>query len=201
VPKQRGQFDSGGREGGPVPAVAIVVSRYNPEIAGALLDGAVGAYRAAGGDGAHLRIIEAPGAFELPVLAGAAAASGRFGAVVALGCVIRGETRHDEVIAHAVAGGLTRVGLDTGVPVGLGLLTVNDEAQAWARAGGPLGNKGSEAMEAALWAWRSLQGLLPAGASDRGARILPVQAEGALQAGGPGPDGPGRPAGAGGGRV
>ena len=80
----------------------------------------------------------------------AAADSGRFAGVVALGCIIKGETRHDEYLAHAVTQGLANISLVTGVPVGLGVLTVNNAHQARDRAGGRMGNKGAECMEALL---------------------------------------------------
>jgi 6,7-dimethyl-8-ribityllumazine synthase len=132
------------------PPLAIIVSRYHGAITSRLLDGAIDRYRMAGGRTEHLSVIDAPGAFELPVLASAAARSTLYAGVVALGCIIKGETSHDRVIAGAVAEGLTRVSLDTGKPVGLGLLTVDTEAQAMARAGGDAGNKGEEAMMAVL---------------------------------------------------
>ncbi len=93
---------------------------------------------------------EAPGSFEVPGIAMAAAKSGKFGAVVALSCIIRGETRHDRYLAQAVANGLMAVSTATGVPVGFGVLTVESVKQARERAGGKKGNKGAEAMAAAL---------------------------------------------------
>lgn len=134
----------------PVPAIAIVVSRYNDAITSALLDGAVEAYARAGGDPARLARIDAPGAFELTAICAAAARCGAFDGVVALGCVIAGQTRHDRYINTAVSEGLTQVTLETGVPVAFGLLTVETEAQARARAGGDKGNKGADAMVAIL---------------------------------------------------
>lgn len=132
----------------PVHPVAILVSRYNESVTGAMLAGAVEAYAERGGDPAALTIVEAPGAYELIALANAAA--DRHKAVVCLGCVIRGETPHDEHIARAVAHGLAEVTIKTGVPVAFGVLTTLDAAQAKARASGKKGSKGSEAMHAAL---------------------------------------------------
>lgn len=134
----------------PPPAVAVVVSRYNRSITKALLDGALGAFEAAGGKRTSVAVYHAPGSFELPALALAAAESGRYKAVVALGCLIRGQTRHDRYIAGAVAQGLTEVSLKTGVPVTFGVLTVDTPRQARARSGGKKGNKGADAMSAAL---------------------------------------------------
>lgn len=137
--------------------MAIVVSRYNASITDALLRGAVSALREqSAGERVRVEIVEAPGAFELPVLAHAAAASGKFAGVLALGCIIKGETIHDRVIADAVAQGLVSASLMTGVPCALGVLTVNTAAQARARAGGKLGNKGAEAMEALLFTIASM---------------------------------------------
>jgi 6,7-dimethyl-8-ribityllumazine synthase len=135
----------------PVHPVAILVSRYNESVTGAMLAGAVEAYAERGGDPAALSIVEAPGAYELVALANAAAE--RHKAIVCLGCVIRGETPHDGHIARAVAHGLAQVTIKTGIPVAFGVLTTLDAAQAKARAGGvgsKKGNKGAEAMHAAL---------------------------------------------------
>ncbi len=129
---------------------AVVVSRYNAWITDRLLLGARQEWERAGGAPDALQILHAPGAFELPVLARAAAVDGRFHAVVALGCLIRGETTHDQHIARSVADGLQRIATETGVPVAFGVLTVENEAQAEARAGGEHGNKGAEAMRAAI---------------------------------------------------
>ncbi len=132
------------------PSVAIVVAQYNASVTHALRDGAIAAYAQAGGNPNALLIVEAPGAFELPVLCAAAARSGRCAGVVALGCLIEGETSHADHIGSAVADGLVQVGLQTGVPVTFGVLTVQTAEQATARAGGGEGNKGSEAMRALL---------------------------------------------------
>ncbi len=133
-----------------VPPVALVVAQYNASVTHALRDGAIAAYAQAGGDTNTLLIVEAPGAFELPVLCTVAARSGRWAGVVALGCLIEGETSHAQHIGNAVANGLVQVGLQTGVPVTFGVLTVETSDQAHARAGGSKGNKGTDAMEALL---------------------------------------------------
>ena len=129
---------------------AVILSRYNEDIVQALLGGARAAWRAHGGADSTLRVEEVPGAFELPLAARALALSGTVDAVVALGCVIRGDTAHFEYVAGECAHGLQRVMLDTGVPVSFGVLTVDTRAQALERAApGPL-NKGAEALETAL---------------------------------------------------
>lgn len=127
--------------------IGICASRFNAEITEALTQGAIEAVHASGAivDGPYL----VAGAFELPVIADALAASG-CDAVVALGCVIRGETPHFELIAGESARGLMAVSLNTGVPVGNGIITTEDRAQAEARAGGAEGNKGAEAALAAM---------------------------------------------------
>jgi 6,7-dimethyl-8-ribityllumazine synthase len=140
---------------GPLPPVAIVVSRYNASVTDRLLAGAVRAYVRSSGRVQDLYIAEAPGAFELVSMASAAAASGAFHGVLAIGCIVKGETRHDEFLAHAVTQGLAIISATPQahgrvVPVGLAVLTVNTPAQAAARAGGKLGNKGEEAMLAVL---------------------------------------------------
>ncbi len=134
----------------PSPRVAIIVSRYNESITTPLLDAAAAAFAQKGGRPEDLDVFDAPGAYELTALSAAAARTGRYAGIVALGCVIRGETRHDRYICDAVAHGLTQVTLATGIPVAFGLLTTENAAQARARAGGRHGNKGAEAMEALL---------------------------------------------------
>ncbi len=133
----------------PAPS-AVVVSRYNETVTSVMLDGAIGAYLARGGADSDLAVLEAPGAYELISIANAAASSGLYGSVVCLGCVIRGETSHDQHINSAVANGLANISIKTGVPVAFGVLTTNTNEQAIARAGGDKGNKGAEAMDAAL---------------------------------------------------
>jgi len=128
--------------------VAVLYAAFNPRVVGGLLDGAVAALAEMEAD-AVLRT-EVPGAFELPLAALAAAGSGRFDAVVALGAVIRGETDHYEHIAREAAAGLAAAARETGVPVGFGVLTVESEAQAIARSAPGPENKGAEAARAAV---------------------------------------------------
>ena len=130
--------------------VALVVSRYHELITGQLLAGARRCCREHGVPDAAVDVLWAPGAFELPVVAEVAAASGRYGAIVALGCVIRGETPHFDYVAGEAARGLGAVARAHRMAVGFGVLTVENEDQARARAGGAAGNKGFEAAEAAL---------------------------------------------------
>jgi 6,7-dimethyl-8-ribityllumazine synthase len=128
--------------------IAIVSSAYHADVTGALRDGAASALGARGG-----RVLaeeSAPGAFELPMVAQALASRGDVDAVVALGCVLTGETSHDRYISDAVAHGLMQVALRHGVPVTFGVLTCVTIEQARARAGGAKGNKGAEAMDAAI---------------------------------------------------
>ena len=138
----------------PLPPIAIVVSRYNESVTAHLRDGAVRAYVEAGGDATDLAIVEAPGAFEIPLVVQEATLGDVYHGVVALGCVVRGETDHDRYLADAVTKALLDIGLDSGVPIGLGVLTVNTVEQAVARSGGLDGtgdaNKGHEAMRAVL---------------------------------------------------
>jgi 6,7-dimethyl-8-ribityllumazine synthase len=99
--------------------------------------------------GEELALIRVPGSFELPLLAKRAGLSGRFDGIVALGCVMRGETPHFEYISSAVSHGLQQASLETGIPVGFGVLTVDTVEQAMARSG-EAGNKGFEAAQAAI---------------------------------------------------
>ena len=139
---------------GPVDArsrkVAIVAARFNDFIVSSLLKGATGAWLERGGAAEDLLIARVPGAFELPVAVRKLAAGGRYDAVVALGCVIRGGTPHFEYISSECARGLQQAGLDTGVPVIFGVLTADSVDQAIERAAVSAGNKGGEAMLAAL---------------------------------------------------
>jgi 6,7-dimethyl-8-ribityllumazine synthase len=130
--------------------LAVVASRYNEDIVGALIEGARGAWTLHGGSEAALQVERVPGAFELPLAARAFALQGKVHAVIALGCVIRGDTAHFEYVAGACADGLQRVMLDTGVPVSFGVLTVENHAQALERASPDAMNKGGEAVTSAL---------------------------------------------------
>jgi 6,7-dimethyl-8-ribityllumazine synthase len=129
-------------------AVAVVAGSWHEEITAGLL---AGAERVLSSSGARMDIYRVPGSFELPLAAAAAARAGYDG-VVALGVVIRGGTPHFEYVARAATDGLARVALDTGVPVGFGLLTCDDEEQARERAGlaGSREDKGAEAAAAVL---------------------------------------------------
>lgn len=130
--------------------VAIVAARFNEFIVSSLLKGATTAWLERGGTAENLLVARVPGAFELPVTARKLAASGRWDAVVALGCVIRGDTPHFDYVAGECARGLNLAGLETGVPVIFGVLTVETVEQALERAVTTAGNKGGEAMETAL---------------------------------------------------
>jgi 6,7-dimethyl-8-ribityllumazine synthase len=130
--------------------VAIVAARFNDLVVTSLLKGAVAAWQAHGGEPGDLVIVRVPGSFELPLAARKLAAGGRYQAVVALGCVIRGDTPHFEYVAGECARGLQQVNLDTGVPVAFGVLTVESLNQALERAASGAGNKGGEAMKSAL---------------------------------------------------
>ncbi len=129
--------------------VAVVASLWHQQV----MDGLVaGAQRALDEAGVHdPLILRVPGSFELPVVA-ARLARANYEAVVALGVVVRGETPHFDYVCHAATEGLTRVAVDTGVPIGFGVLTCDDEEQALARAGlpGSKEDKGYEATQAAL---------------------------------------------------
>ncbi len=136
----------------PLPGAryAILASRWNPRITDALV---VGAQRALGDHGvaeSNIDLVRVPGAWELPTAAAAMAASGKYVALVALGCVVRGETRHYEMVADECARGLMRVSVEHALPVANGVLAVEAHAQAEARAGGVHGNKGEEAALVAL---------------------------------------------------
>jgi 6,7-dimethyl-8-ribityllumazine synthase len=130
--------------------VAIVAARFNDLVVGSLLKGARAAWLEHEGEAAALKVVRVPGAFELPVVARKLAASGQYDAVVALGCVIRGDTPHFDYVAGECARGLQLASLETGVPIAFGVLTVETLEQALERAATATGNKGGEAMESAL---------------------------------------------------
>ena len=125
--------------------MAIIVSRFHEAITTQLLDSAREALQRGGSPASDVDVTWVPGAFELPVVAEAAAASENFDAIVALGCVIRGETPHFEYVASEAARGLGNVALAHRIAVGFGVLTTETMAQAEARV-----SKGAEAVQAAL---------------------------------------------------
>lgn len=135
---------------GPVGRVAIVVSRYHERVTTRLLDGARRCCAQAGVDDGRIDVLWVPGAFELGVAVSAAARTGRYQCIVALGAVVRGETPHFEYVAGETARVLAEVAREHALPVGFGLLTTDTLEQAMERAGGSAGNKGYEAAEAAL---------------------------------------------------
>jgi 6,7-dimethyl-8-ribityllumazine synthase len=128
----------------------VIVSRFNASITGALGAAARAALLEAGVSASDIEEIGVPGAFELPQAARCAAETGRFDAVICLGCVIRGATPHFEYISSAVAHGLMEAAGETGVPVAFGVLTTDTEAQAEERAGPGRDNKGWEAAAAGI---------------------------------------------------
>ena len=138
---------------------AIIASRWNPRIVDALVDGAHRALREHGVAADAIDLIRVPGAWEIPMTAAKLAAAGAHAAILALGCVVRGDTRHYEHVADGCAQGLMRVACEFRLPVLNGVLAVERHADAEARAGGAHGNKGEEVALAALELidlWRSL---------------------------------------------
>ena len=129
---------------------AILAARWNPRVVDALVAGARKAFADHGVPDDAVDLVRVPGAWELPVAAARVIDRGEYAAVIALGCVVRGDTRHYEHVSDECARGLMRVALDTGVPVLNGVLAVEVFADAEARAGGAHGNKGEEAALAAI---------------------------------------------------
>lgn len=129
---------------------AIVASRWNPRIVDPLVAGAERVLAEHGVAADAIDIVRVPGAWEVAIAAGKLAARGRYDCILALGCVVRGDTRHYEHIADGCAQGLMRIALDHGVPVLNGVLAVERYADAEARAGGAHGNKGEEIALAAV---------------------------------------------------
>jgi 6,7-dimethyl-8-ribityllumazine synthase len=128
----------------------IVVARFNELLSSRLLAGAQDALIRHGASEGDIDVAWVPGAFEIPLVAGKLAATGRYDAVLALGVVIRGGTPHFEYVSAEVSKGVAKVGLDSGVPIAFGVITADTIEQAVERAGTKAGNKGWEAAEAAI---------------------------------------------------
>jgi 6,7-dimethyl-8-ribityllumazine synthase len=144
--------------------VAVIAARFNATLVDQLIEGATRAWTSHGGRPEELAVQRVPGAFELPLAALKFAACGEYHAVIALGCVIRGDTPHFEYVAGECARGLMDAGLATGVPVIFGVLTTETQAQAEERADVSRMNKGGESMDAAL---EMIELLAPFGAVKR----------------------------------
>ena len=138
----------------------VVVSRFNEFITSKLLSGAMDTLQRHGVDTEGVDIAWAPGSFEIPLVALRMAESGRYDAVVCLGCVIRGATPHFDYVANEVSKGVAQVGLRTGVPTVFGVITSDTIEQAIERAGTKAGNKGADAARAAI-EMANLLGQLP----------------------------------------
>ena len=129
---------------------AIIASRWNPRITDALVAAARQAFSVHGVDDSAVDVVRVPGAWELPMVARTLAGAGDYAALVALGCVVRGDTRHFEQVADGCSEALMRVALDSGVPVANGVLAVDAHEDAERRAGGSHGNKGEECALVAI---------------------------------------------------
>ena len=129
---------------------ALIVSKYHDFVTERLQAGALGALAAAGVSSGNITVVRVPGAFEIPIAAQHAAESGRYDAVVCLGCLIRGATPHFEYLASAVSHGLTAAAGATGIPMAFGVLTTNSVEEAVERAGEGPSNKGWEAAASAI---------------------------------------------------
>ncbi len=130
--------------------VAIVAARFNDFVVARLIEGAVDALLRHGASDKNLEIVRVPGAYELPLIVRKLAQSRRYDAIVALGAVIKGDTAHFDYVAGQCSAGVARAALESGVPVGFGVLTCDTVEQAIDRAGGKAGNKGADAALAAL---------------------------------------------------
>jgi 6,7-dimethyl-8-ribityllumazine synthase len=139
-----GKLDSTGKR------FALVVARFNAFITERLLQGALDALRRTGARNEDLTIMRVPGSFEIPSAARTLAETGKYDAIICIGCLLRGETAHYDVIVNEVARGIGQSAQETGVPHSLGVLTCNNLEQAIDRAGLKMGNKGFEAALAAV---------------------------------------------------
>ncbi len=130
--------------------VALIASRFNEFVTDKLVEGALDGLVRHGADPKNLTLVKVPGSFELPQVAARLAGQGNYDAIVALGCLIRGETPHFDLIAAEAAKGLAQAAVSSGVPVIFGVLTCDTMEQAIDRAGGKAGNKGWDAALAAI---------------------------------------------------
>ena len=128
----------------------IVVTRFNEFVVEPLLRGALDALKRHGATEKQIEIVRVPGAFDMPLAVRKLAMSKRYEALIALGAVIRGQTPHFDYVAGECASGLARIALESGVPIGFGVLTTDTMEQAVDRAGGKAGNKGADAALASL---------------------------------------------------
>lgn len=135
----------GGTIEAPRGKIAIVASRFNEMVVNQLIAGAESGLTRHGMSVDQIEIMKVPGAYEIPLMCQQAAKSGRYVGIIALGAVIRGDTAHFDYVAGPCAQGIMQVQLQTGVPITFGVLTTENMEQALARAGGTVGNKGTEA--------------------------------------------------------
>jgi 6,7-dimethyl-8-ribityllumazine synthase len=129
---------------------AILAARFNDFVVEPLIRGALDALRRHGVVDKQIDIVRVPGAFDIPIVARKLALAHRHEALIALGCVIRGQTPHFDYVAGECAGGIARIALESGVPIAFGVLTTDTAEQAVDRAGGKAGNKGADAALVAL---------------------------------------------------
>jgi 6,7-dimethyl-8-ribityllumazine synthase len=129
---------------------ACVAARFNEVVVEPLLRGALDALRRHGVADKQIEIVRVPGAYEIPLVARKLAGSRRYDALIALGAVVRGETPHFDYVAGECASGLSRIALESGVPIAFGVLTTDTMEQAMDRAGGKAGNKGADAALTAI---------------------------------------------------
>ena len=129
---------------------AIVVSQFNEIVTSALLDGAMNRLKELDILESQIKVVQVPGAVEIPLVAQLLAKKNKYQAIICLGAVIRGETSHYDYVCEQVSQGCQRVMLDYSIPVIFGVLMTEDEEQAEARSGGSEGNKGKEAVDAAM---------------------------------------------------
>lgn len=139
--------------------IALVVSRFNQDVTAALQQGAIDYLFAHGFSNEHITVVEVPGAIEIPIVLQRLAKTGKYGALIALGAVIRGDTSHYELVCQAVTEGCQKIALQFDVPVIFGVLTTENDAQAWDRLGGKHGHKGLDAAKAAVEMYQILQQL------------------------------------------
>lgn len=130
--------------------IAIVAARFNEYIVDSLVKGALNSLQRAGVAAANITLVHVPGAFELPLAASKLAASKQYDGILALGCVIRGATPHFDYVAGECSKGLAQVALESGLPVGFGVLTTDTLEQAIERAGTKAGNKGADCAQTVL---------------------------------------------------
>lgn len=156
-----GVFDGRGLQ------IGIVVSRFNEFITKLLLEGTLNELRRSGVSESAITVVWVPGAYEIPLVASELSESGKLNGLIVLGCIVRGETSHYEHMTQSVSDEIQKVSIHHKIPVGFGILTVENMEQAMSRAGGKMGNRGRDAARTTLEMVHVLEGVRELGRKEQ----------------------------------